>query len=75
MAYHHQNGQPYCNGVTVTWQLTNCKAGDGGFACVPGSYKARYPMPAGVRTCDDDLGVVLQPELQAGDVLFFMDGA
>ena len=74
VAYHHQNGQPYCNGVTVTWQLTNCKAGDGGFACVPGSHKARDPMPAGVRTCDDDLGG-LQPELRAGDVLFFMDGA
>ena len=75
VAYHHQNGQPYCNGVTVTWQLADCKAGDGGFVCVPGSHKARYPMPAGVRTCEDDLGVVLQPELQAGDVLFFMDGA
>ena len=31
--------------VTVTWQLADCKAGDGGFACVPGSHKAKFPMP------------------------------
>ena len=28
-------------------------------------------MPSGVRTVDDDMGVIEQP----GDVLFFMDGA
>ncbi|MCZ6676367.1 MAG: phytanoyl-CoA dioxygenase family protein [Candidatus Poribacteria bacterium] len=75
VAYHHQNGTPYCGGVTVTWQLTDVAEGDGGFVCVPGSHKSRYPMPDGVRTCDDDLGVVIQPPMQAGDVLFFMDGA
>ena len=46
VAYHHQNGQFHCAGVTVTWQLADCKAGDGGFACVPGSHKAKFPMPA-----------------------------
>ena len=75
VAYHHQNGQSYCAGVTVTWQLADCKAGDGGFACVPGSHKAKFPMPAGVRSCDEPLDVVHQPALQAGDVIFFMDGA
>ena len=75
VAYHHQNGQFHCAGVTVTWQLADCKAGDGGFACVPGSHKAKFPMPAGVRSCDEPLDVVHQPALKAGDVIFFMDGA
>ena len=73
VAYHHQNGRMYCGGVT--WQLADCNAGDGGFACVPGSHKSRFPLPIGVRTCDDDMDLVVQPELKAGDVIFFMDGA
>ncbi len=75
VAYHHQNGTTYCGGVTVTWQLANVNAGDGGFACVPGSHKSRFPMPSGVRTADDDMGLIVQPEFKAGDLLFFMDGA
>jgi ectoine hydroxylase-related dioxygenase (phytanoyl-CoA dioxygenase family) len=75
VAYHHQNGSGFCNGVTVTWNLTDCPAGGGGFACVPGSHKSKYPVPDGVRGCDADMGTVIQPEVRAGDVLFFMDGA
>ena len=45
VAYHHQNGKSYCGGVTVTWQLADVYAGDGGFACVPGSHKSKFPMP------------------------------
>lgn len=75
VAYHHQNGKPYCGGVTVTWNLTDCPEGQGGFAAVPGSHKSRYPMPRGVRLCDDDMGAVVNPDLRAGDALFFMDGA
>ncbi len=75
VAYHHQNGRMYCNGVTATWQLSDCDAGAGGFACVAGSHKSNFPVPPGVRTCDDDMGVVVQPEAKAGDVIFFMDGA
>ena len=75
VAYNHQNGQSYCGGVTVSWQLTDVNPGDGGFVCVPGSHKTGYSMPSGVRTCDDDMGTVVQPAMRAGDVLFFMDGA
>ena len=75
MAYHNQDGRSHCNGVTVSFQLGDCNAGDGGFACVPGSHKSRYPLPEGVRTCDDDGGAVVQPPVKAGDILFFMDGA
>jgi ectoine hydroxylase-related dioxygenase (phytanoyl-CoA dioxygenase family) len=76
-SYVFQNGRSYTSGgpaVTVTWQLRDVPAGLGGFACVPGSHKAYYRMPEGIRTCDDDMGLVEQPVMQAGDVLFFMDG-
>lgn len=62
-------------GVTVTWNLTNCPAGGGGFVAALGSHKSDFPMPKGVRNCDDEGGVVVQPEVKEGDCLFFMDGA
>ncbi len=75
VAYHHQNGATYCGGVTVAWQLTDCPKGMGGFACVPGSHKSRFSMPGGVRSGDTDMDLIVQPELNAGDLLFFMDSA
>ena len=72
--YIYQNGRSYCEAVTVTWQLRDVTAADGGFACVPGSHKAYYKMPPGIRTCDDDMGLVRHVEMRAGDVLFFGDG-
>jgi hypothetical protein len=75
VAYHHQNGETWVGGVTVAWQLHDCKEGMGGFACVPSSHKAMFPTPSGVRTGDDDMGLIVQPVVEAGDVVFFMDSA
>ena len=75
VAYHHQNGKAYVGGVTVTFQLGESPTGSGGFACVPGSHKSKYPMPTGVRSQEDEMDVVAEPDLNPGDVLFFMDGA
>ena len=59
----------------MAYLLTDAGPNDGGFACVPGSHKARYPIPPGVRTTEEDLGCVEKPSVKAGDALFFMDGA
>lgn len=75
VSYHNQNGHTHVGGVTVTYNLADAGPDDGGFACVPGSHKSRYPMPDGVRTMENDMGVVAKPNVKAGDVLFFMDGA
>ena len=72
--YAFKNGRSYCETVTITWQLRDVEPDLGGFACVPGSHKTQFPQPPGVRTCDDTMGLVVQPTLKAGDVLFFMDG-
>jgi ectoine hydroxylase-related dioxygenase (phytanoyl-CoA dioxygenase family) len=73
VAYHQQNGKIYCRGITVAWQLTDVNPGDGGFACVPGSHKTAEPTPEGVRSAEDDMGLVYQPTMKAGDVLFFAE--
>lgn len=75
VAYHHQNGRMFCGGVTVAWQLRDVAPGDGGFAIVPGSHKANYPCPPGVRSVENDLGLVKQVAMKAGDVLFFAECA
>ena len=55
-AYYYQNGRRFSEGVRVLWALEDVNAGDGGFVLVPGSHKAYYRMPPGVRSCDDDMG-------------------
>ncbi len=73
--YHQQNGNIYCRGVTVAWQLADVNKGDGGFCIVPGSHKTREPTPAGVRSVEDHKDLVVQPVMRAGDVLFFAETA
>lgn len=72
--YDFKNGRSFCETVTITWQLRDVEPELGGFACVPGSHKTQFSMPPGIRTCDDTMGLVVQPTMKAGDVLFFMDG-
>ena len=73
--YHQQNGVIACRGVTGAWQLSDVDEGAGGFAVVPGSLKTREPTPAGVKSVEDDMGLVVQPVMTAGDVLFFAETA
>ena len=75
MGYQYQNGRSYAQAVTITWQLRDVPPDLGGFACVPGSHKAKYPPPRGVTSCDDHMGLAKQLVMKAGDVLFFADGA
>lgn len=73
--YHQQNGRILCRGVTVAWQLSDVNEGDGGFAVVPGSHKSQEQAPQGIRSVEDDMGLVVQPAMNAGDVLFFAETA
>ncbi len=73
--YHLQNGRSYCESVNVAWQLVDTGADDGGFVCVPGSHKARYPIPERLIGLDDDLGLVRHVQARAGDVVLFMGAA
>ena len=72
-SYVFQNGRSHAEFVRAVWQLHDTTPGGGGFVCVPGSHKAYYRMPEGIRTSDDDMGTIRQPVPKAGDILFFMD--
>ena len=73
--YAFQNGRTQCESVNVAWQLGDVGEGEGGFVYVPGSHKARYPLPRGVELCTDDLGLVRHLTCSAGDVVLFMGAA
>ena len=64
------------NGLTVfTFFLTGAAEGDGGFACVPGSHKSNFldKLPHDVRDFERSAPYVLQPAVEAGDVLIFTE--
>ena len=73
--YRQQNGRVYSEYLNVAWQLRDVTLADGGFVCVPGSHKTSYPMPDGIRTCDNEMGMVRHIEMKAGDVLLFLASA
>lgn len=73
--YRQQNGRVYAEYLNVAWQLRDVTREDGGFVCVPGSHKTAYPMPDGIRTCENEMGLVKHLAMQAGDVLLFLASA
>ena len=64
------------NGLSVvTYFLADTNAGDGGFACIPGSHKTNFlnSIPAEVRSFERPAQYVVQPAAKAGDVVFFTE--
>ena len=72
--YTVYNGRQLVEQTNVAWALQDESPGfgedSGGFICVPGSHKAKYPIPRHLTT-SIDLPQVHKPPLKAGDVLFF----
>ncbi len=64
------------NGLTVfTYCLSDAGPGDGGFACVPGSHKSNLlsAMPDDVENFESPAHYVIQPAVNAGDVIIFTE--
>ena len=64
------------NGLCVmAYNLTPAKLGDGGFTCIPGSHKSHFlrNLPDDVRYFKRQVHYVVQPEVEAGDVVFFTE--
>ena len=70
--YRQQNGRVYCEYLNAAWQLRDVTRADGGFVCVPGSHKTCYPMPDGIKNCDNEMGLVRHVEAKAGDLVLFL---
>ena len=64
------------NGLSVmTYNLADAPEGAGGFACIPGSHKSNFlrELPTDVRQFERPTHYVVQPSVEAGDVLFFTE--
>ena len=68
-AYYILNGRRHCQGIHAIWALAGSSSGDGGFSLVPCSHKSNVETPEDVLTGQDDLGLTVQPALNAGDLL------
>ena len=64
-------GRVQCGLCVAAWQLTEVRAGDGGFACIPGSHKANYRPPRKVLGLQEDWGCVHQVVAPAGSLVIF----
>ena len=71
--YQFHNGHMRNGLSVVSWILTDCGPGDGGFACIPGSHKANYRCPPDVALLDTDIGMVRQVEAKAGSAVLFTE--
>lgn len=75
-AYHHQNGVAqgrWCQGLHAVFALTDAPSTGAGLVLLPASHTLNVPIPEAVLRGEDDylqsLGMELQPELRAGDLL------
>ena len=74
--YRYSNGRFYNGLVAVGFELDTVQPGDGGFACVPGSHKGNFPLPADWRTSmtqEEMPECVERVQAQAGDAIIFTE--
>lgn len=73
--YAMQNGRVYCDSINVAWQLLDVRLSDGGFMCIPGSHKARYPLPSELLDGKETMDMLTHVGVDAGDLVMFLGAA
>lgn len=74
--YRYNNGNFYNGLVAVAFELDDVKAGDGGFACIPGSHKSNLGLPDEWRvanTQEDMPDILDRVAASAGDAIIFTE--
>ena len=71
--YYYRNGRMFCGMTNIGVQLTDVGPQDGGFAVLPGSHKANYPCPDGIRLFHAHQDRIVQPQAKAGDAILFVE--
>jgi hypothetical protein len=71
--YRFADGRPRCGLSVVAYNLHDVHPGDGGFACVPGSHKANYPLPHDWHNLDHPQPCVLAVPAPAGSAVIFTE--
>lgn len=69
--YTYANGQMRCGMVVFQYQLHEVRAGDGGLCVIPGSHKANFRCPDGIRRWEEDQDIVRDIPCNAGDMVIF----
>jgi hypothetical protein len=73
-SYQCYNGRIHNGLLVVAYALKDVNEGDGGFACVPGSHKANFPLPIAWRDMTKPNNPVARPiPCQAGDAIIFTE--
>ena len=68
LAYRIQKDRRSCQSVKAIWVLEDVEDDDGGLVVVQASHKSNVPTPDDLSTGVDDMGLVIQPSLKAGDL-------
>lgn len=73
--YKYRDGQIRNGLCVITFFLSDAAAGDGGFACIPGTHKSNFlsAIPRDVMEWKRSAAYVVQPAVEAGDALFFTE--
>lgn len=71
--YHNYRGRMYSGLTVASYALTDALMEDGGFACIPGSHKASFPLPSHYHSLDNPTAVVMRVPVQAGDCVLFTE--
>lgn len=74
-SYKYHDGVMRNGLTTFVFALTPARKGDGGFCCIPGSHKTNFRpnIPQEVRQFKRSAHYVVQPEVDAGDLLIFTE--
>ena len=72
--YRYHDGRMRCGLTVVAYALKDVNPGDGGFACVPGSHKANFPLPKGWADMGERLAPGVTPvPARAGSAIIFTE--
>ena len=71
--YFCKEGRMWNNLIAVCYQLADINPGDGGFVCVPGSHKANFECPIGVRRMEKDMGWFKHIPMKTGSAVIFTE--
>ncbi len=71
--YHVYDGRIYSGLAVASYALTDILPGKGGFACIPGSHKSRFPVPTEIQHFRKASPLVKQLPMKAGDCVIFTE--
>ena len=72
-SYQVREGRIHSGLTVVSFALSDAPSGAGGFCCIPGSHKSRFPLPEGWDDLEEPTGLVQQVPMAAGDALIFTE--